>query len=210
MEGHPEFRSEDKFRSKEAARHHAQNRVGEAVDLYGFAGNRRVRSEAALPTGVAEHDYGMGAHFFIVRRRQRPAENRVHAQHFEVIPCYLVAPDMRIRAVLADCDGRDSIADQSGERAAAVAEILVVWVGLIRGLGSIQENQLLRSLDRKGAQNQPIDGAERGGVCANAQCERQDRRGREAGALFQAAECEPEILQQVVHNVPLRNLAWRQ
>ena len=65
-------------------RQHADNRVHPVVHLHDLSDDVRVAGELLLPVRVAQHQHRLGAQV-IVRVDERPAVQRLHAQHIEEV-----------------------------------------------------------------------------------------------------------------------------
>ena len=80
-------------------------RLPEPPDGFGtweeWAVANRIPEDQWNAARAIEDPEGEGPRIYFQRVPEpKTAKNRVHAQHFEVIPCNLVAPDVRIRAVM--------------------------------------------------------------------------------------------------------------
>ena len=143
----------------------------------------RIGAELALPRRVAEHDHARRARLVLLRP-EGAAEERLHAEHREVIGRHVAAGQPRSArrspsTVAVDGDSADSAANDwlcrlSSTKLRVVVELVVVAVGA-------SQTRTMRSGSGKGSglNSTAVHQAEHRGVGADAQGQHADRHQRE-------------------------------
>ena len=182
--------------SFEAWRRDAHNGVGRPIQVDGLADLFVVGTESPRPQAVTQDHFRVAAEFLVSVGDKRTAAIGLYAEHVEEI-----SADQRgiqlLRLGLAapiqgDGEGDDR---QAGENRVLVAVVLVVGkrsageleVGIrIYGSGVAGEHlrQARRLLDGQRVQEDGVDDGEDGGVCPDAQRQRQHGHECKPGALL--------------------------
>jgi hypothetical protein len=137
----------------------------------------------------------------VLRRVEDAADGRFHTQHGEV-----VAGDhlgLEALGLVVDADRRrdESPAQHFGERFGAFLEILIDGIrvhprshvaAVVRAL-LVELHELVRVRDGQLPQQQLIQQGEDRGIGADAECQRQDRHGREQRTAAQPAQRQAKI-----------------
>ena len=162
-----------------------------------------VAAEPALPVALGQDGHRLRPRLVVVGG-EAPAEDGSLAQRREEAGRDLAAAQaLRLRALRIEDEARAVVADQGLERGALVADVLQVRDGeahlrdLLGPFG--QEDQPVRLLVGKGAQEDRVDHAEDRGVGADAQGKGQDGHGGESGAPRQHARAVTDVLPPGFH-----------
>jgi hypothetical protein len=179
--GTPEIHGLTDRHTSKARGSDTNNCVWVAAHAHRLAQRGGITGESPLPESKADH-HGVGRRkvFF----REGAADHRGNAQN-----CEVVARDRgEVNISQVDLPEFEAGAGASGSHGQHAREDLVAIAGrLIHGVtessstGPRQFHQLLRVADRQHAHQYGVDQAEDGGVRADREGQRKDRRQREAG-----------------------------
>ena len=180
-------------------RRDADNREGISVHLNDAADDASIIVKTGVPIGIREHDVRSAVRAILIGRVDQTAEIGLKPQSVKVISSDQLDPGAGwISAGIKTCYGR-VIGDELIEAAVAIAQVAVVWEGLIAGFVLTAHDLIevlgLRNIQR--VQDQRVHHAEDDGVCADSQRERCDRNDCESGRFTQHAEAEAYILQEI-------------
>ena len=182
-----------------ARRHHANDRVRNAVDAYPGVDDGRVRREVVPPRVVAEHDQRFGRSR-IGGTAEGPAERGPHAEDIEVVHGY-ECPGDPDRLPPGHRDGVCvlPIPGDSGERVVVVLQFQKVSgcegrSRLIRGRVP-DLDEIVGARVRQRPQEHAIDDAEDGGVRSDAKRQRHQDDGSQARCLEEGAQCIPDVVE---------------
>ena len=179
-------------------RHHADDGDGPVVEPDGPADDGRVGGEPVFPQGVAEDDRGRGVRLCVVLVEDAPEgggrlEGRKerrggpHAcDHLRLRVAGQVEAHPRVQGAVGYA-GDPAAVEIVGDRVAGIGKphlgIRVVDIGQPVGAGP-----------RIGFQEDGVDDAENGAVCAYAERQRQDRDHGKPGGLGELAEGEADVV----------------
>ena len=183
----------------ERRRHDPDDPVGHVVHRHRAADDTGVRSEAAPPQAVAQQD-----HVPLIRTvfgcGESPPERGRDAEHREVVPAH---PHRAQPLRVASRDERripGSNRRHLRERAAAVAQIVKRGVADVAGDPSASRSPIITSRSgirvRQRPEEDGVDDAEDGGVGADAERQRHERREREPGSPRERAHRVAQVLEQ--------------
>ena len=165
--GEPEIRGRGDLRAEEAARRHADDRVGPAVDDDRPPDRAGIAAKSLLPVAEADHGHRRRAALRIVFFRDRPPDRGPHAQHAEVVARDEVRPEPLVDAVGAGGNRRKAVSHQAGEHAGTVAQVFIVGIREqvqhpARG-AVVEGDDLVLSIHRQRLKQRAVHKAEHGG-----------------------------------------------
>ena len=154
--------------------HHRQQVI---VHLYGLADDVGIGVEIAAPEPVADHDHRVASRRVLVRRQERAAQRRAHAQHLEVVAGDDLAKDRPRPASPAEIGREDARPEEPCEGARLIAQVAIIEVRhrqIASGVGfRIDDAEPRRALDaRERAERHALQHREDDRIHADAQ--RQD------------------------------------
>src|SRR5579883_729709 len=189
----PKFGRQQNLGSKEALGCYADDVVIKAIQLDLLSDYIWITPETVLPTGVAQDDNGVRRRSLVVFGCETAPQHRTDSEHVEIVARGLVAPEMDVFAALAQSDRRDPVRNETRERSIAIAEIAIVWIGL-RDAVRADRHQFIGPIHRQRTQQETVEGAERRGVRADRERQRQHGYGRESGRFAQPAQSNAQVL----------------
>ena len=175
LHGHrePHLRRGDDFCAVKSLRRDADDRIAAAIDDDAFADDVRIAAEAPLPAFVTDHTDRVRARQLIIVSCNCAAQHRVDAQHLEVVARDHIPPQPFVDAIVAEAQGREAVADETGKDLVAITKIFIVRIGkrwehpVIRDV--VERHNLPRLGDRQRAQERGVDQTEDGGIRADAE-----------------------------------------
>jgi len=182
-------------------RHTVETRRGDAdhgqqllIDNNVAAQHGWVRAETISPQVIAEHRQRMPTRNAVVLAGEQPPDHRLDSQHLEVIARYefllrelVAAARSRYEPYLGYAAG----SEHAVEKIRAACDLSVERQRhrpRSPTAGAMDRDQLLRMRYRQHAQHQRVKQRENRRVGSDTERQRNDRRGREAGAAAQAAQ----------------------
>ena len=208
------FVNEDRFRAKWSVDVDAtpdvdasESRLGHADDLDGVGVERdlfiediRIGGVFALPEFVAQ-DGNCRAAALIVGRGEGSADQGFHAQGREEVAADPIAAGVANFASIGEIELVRAEGEDAGENILAVAHLLPNGIAPIVPCATDHLEQLFGVGDGEGFEHYRIDQAEDGGVGADAEGQRQNRHGGEAGAGAEGSESVAEVLEEGVEHM---------
>src|SRR5580700_991456 len=187
-------------------RRHTDDGERVSIDVNRAAHHIAVGTKKPLPQSVAENDVGIGIRSLIRLHRKTTAHGGLHTESVEIIFGGEQPPDALRRRLIADAhvhtDKLES--DERRKHMVLVAKIPVVRIrtGVIFAAGHDRfDGDHLAGAFYAGEriQDDCTNPAENGGVSADAESERENGDGSEAGTLQERADAEAQILKQRFH-----------
>ena len=180
-------------------RHHPDNAIGCAVQADIFTGHMRVAGEQVLPQAFGEDRDLLLAEDGLLFGERTP-QQRPHAQHLEerrrhFLPLDALRGSLRPDFVARTPDERH-FAEDVGHLAAVqvIGDAVRAAVDAHAGVEVVHRHQPLGLRERQPPQNHVLEDRENGGIGADREGQRQQRRGRESALLEQKFETEDEVL----------------
>ena len=164
--------------------------------------------EAADPEAVADHGHRMPAGQPVVFRRQRPPERGADAEYGEVRSGHDLPGHPFGSAGMAEVKRVAEAAEHAREHLVVVAELGVDRVRQFTAVAPVAAvaaalkgdlHQLVRVVTGSSSEEHLVHEREDRGIGANAERDRDDRDGGEAGSLAPGAEREPGVCEEAVH-----------
>jgi len=161
--------------------------------------------EAALPEIVAEHADGFFAGLLILLGKESAAGDHVYAEAGKVISRDDFAPDELGLVAVGHAEGAPAGSHKFGKTGVLGTKILPLRIrkslNIIStvGDGEIDRLEAPGIVDRHGAQQVGIDQRIDRSVRADAQGERENHNGGEAGGFAEDAEGEAEVFPKRIH-----------
>jgi hypothetical protein len=186
--------------AKEFGRRNTDDGERHFFDVYRPADRRGIGAEASFPESVAQYGdrFRRRAGKLVVLGSDHTADSRIHSEYRVVVSSDVLAVD--VFGFLADANLGRAIVGYGKDAGGSMALIAKLLVPGIRKVGAVvliiaaELDQLAGIADRQHLEHDGVDDGEYGGVGADAESERQDRRGGESRAAAQQAETVAEIL----------------
>src|SRR2546421_9552106 len=179
------------------------------VQLNNTAHHATIILKMAMPIRVREYDIRSAVRAMLIGAVEEMANIRLNLQCVEVVPAHYIDPGARwIFASVQPCQS-DVISCQTVEAAVAIAQIEIVWIRLSPGLipTALDSVEALRLRHIQRAQYKRIHYTENHGVCANSQCQRENRNHCESGRLAQNTKAEAHILYKSLDEIAAERFA---
>ena len=184
--------------------HYANDFVRLLVELHGAADDVRVAAKNRLPSVIRQNNFAIGVGLIFFGRKDT-AQQRLGFEHIEPLPGYAGATQAQrpgacgVIKIIFSLDGGRSesllvIADKRivrrGNHDALEVQLFVARANGHQSLGMLYPVRV---------QEQPIDHAEDGGVCTDAQGKRQNGHRGKAGTLHEHADGVAKVLPECSH-----------
>ena len=184
-------------------RGYADDRERMFVDLNHSAQYAAIILEMGVPIRIAEHDVRSAVETVLIRGVKKTAEIRMNPQCVKVVPARLHTPGRGWPFAGIERDLRDAVSNQTIKAAVAVAQILIIRIGVACVLAgcALDSVEGLRIGHIQWPQNQPIHNAEYHGVRADSHRQRANGGNGEARGLAQLPQHVAKILSQPTHSL---------
>jgi hypothetical protein len=194
--------------ARETSGRDADNRHRIAVDQDFLSEDSGILREATDPVVVAEYHNRMAlVDLIVLLGAEHAPDGRLHPEQREVVARHHFGVEQFGLVVDADRHFRQPAAQYFAQGLGLPLELLIHRIrmhplshvaAVVRAL-LVEHDELIRSSDRKLAQDHLIDQREDGRVRANTQRQRQDRDDGEQGASEQASDSEADVVERKGH-----------
>ena len=196
---HPEVRDERRQRRREIPRRDADNRRLTTVHRKRSTNDLPIAAKPRAPEPIAQNDCPARPRP-IVRRSERPAESRRHAERLEVVASDGKAKELFRHAGRTHADGLGAKRRERRERAVAIPEGLVVGDRSVGKPVGVDADDAAGIDDAGGRAEQQRAGKTKDGqVGADAHGQRRHGHGRKAWTLSQQPDAVSAIGQKRAH-----------
>ena len=205
---HPEVAGERLHDPGEPFPCHADDRERPVVDRQRAADDVRGRAKPFPPEGMRE-DHDRRRLGTIVGRRQDAATRRGHSEEREIVSTGDLAEPMLGLAVDPKPDRHHLKSGEPLQRGVAIPVVEIQAVARVRPPPAVDADDSARIAGVNRLQEERVHEREDGGVGADAECQHEDRDGREAGRSAERPQSVAQILQQALERAVLPHVGDR-